>query len=197
MSKGLLYIHGKNGSPTEAEHYRKLFPGYEVVGLDYAAETPWEAQAEFSRKFDLFKARHDHVEVVANSIGAYFAMHSLSGKTIEKAYFISPIVDMEKLIGDMMTMAGVSEAQLIEKGRIETSFGETLSWEYLSWVRDHPVTWTIPTAILCGDNDLLQPLQSIRDLADRIGAELTVMEGGEHWFHTKEQMAFLDSWITK
>lgn len=197
MSKGLLYIHGKNGSPTEAEHYRKLFPGYEVVGLDYAAETPWEAQAEFSRKFDLFKARHDHVEVVANSIGAYFAMHSLSEKAIEKAYFISPIVDMEKLIGDMMTMAGVSEAQLIEKGRIETSFGETLSWEYLSWVRDHPVSWTIPTAILCGDNDLLQPLQSIRDLADRIGAELTVMEGGEHWFHTKEQMAFLDSWITK
>ena len=197
MSKGLLYIHGKNGSPTEAEHYRELFPGYEVVGLDYAAETPWEAQAEFSRKFDLFKARHDHVKVAANSIGAYFAMHSLSEKTIEKAYFISPIVDMEKLIGDMMTMAGVSEAQLIEKGRIETSFGETLSWEYLSWVRDHPVTWTIPTAILCGDNDLLQPLQSIRDLADRIGAELTVMEGGEHWFHTKEQMAFLDSWITK
>lgn len=197
MSKGLLYIHGKNGSPTEAEHYRELFPGYEVVGLDYAAETPWEAQAEFSRKFDLFKARHDHVEVAANSIGAYFAMHSLSEKTIEKAYFISPIVDMEKLIGYMMTMAGVSEAQLIEKGRIETSFGETLSWEYLSWVRDHPVSWTIPTAILCGDNDLLQPLQSIRDLADRIGAELTVMEGGEHWFHTKEQMAFLDSWITK
>ena len=26
-------------------------------------------------------------------------------------------------------------------------------------------------------------------------AELTVMPGGEHWFHTKEQMQFLDNWI--
>jgi len=26
---------------------------------------------------------------------------------------------------------------------------------------------------------------------------VTVMEGGEHWFHTAEQMAFLDDWIGK
>ena len=31
--------------------------------------------------------------------------------------------------------------------------------------------------------------------AARIGAPLTVMPGGEHWFHTPEQMAFLDAWI--
>jgi len=29
------------------------------------------------------------------------------------------------------------------------------------------------------------------------GAGLTVMKGGEHWFHTKEQMAFLDAWIKR
>jgi len=29
------------------------------------------------------------------------------------------------------------------------------------------------------------------------GAELTVMEEGEHWFHTDEQMRFLDNWIMK
>ena len=28
-----------------------------------------------------------------------------------------------------------------------------------------------------------------------VKATLTVMEGGEHWFHTEEQMAFLDNWI--
>jgi hypothetical protein len=27
------------------------------------------------------------------------------------------------------------------------------------------------------------------------GAPLTIMNGGEHWFHTAEQMAFLDKWI--
>ena len=31
--------------------------------------------------------------------------------------------------------------------------------------------------------------------AKRHRAALTVMEGGEHWFHTPEQMAFLDRWI--
>ena len=33
--------------------------------------------------------------------------------------------------------------------------------------------------------------------ARRIGASLTVMEDGEHWFHTDEQMRFLDGWIKK
>ncbi len=27
------------------------------------------------------------------------------------------------------------------------------------------------------------------------GATLTVMKGGEHWFHTEEEMNFLDEWI--
>ena len=27
------------------------------------------------------------------------------------------------------------------------------------------------------------------------GAALTVMEGGEHWFHTETQMDFLDRWL--
>ena len=26
---------------------------------------------------------------------------------------------------------------------------------------------------------------------------LTVMRNGEHWFHTEEQMKFLDEWINK
>ena len=30
-----------------------------------------------------------------------------------------------------------------------------------------------------------------------ISAPLTVMPGGEHWFHTPEQMAFLDDWIRR
>ena len=29
------------------------------------------------------------------------------------------------------------------------------------------------------------------------GADVTVMKNGEHWFHTEEQMRFLDEWIMK
>ena len=28
-------------------------------------------------------------------------------------------------------------------------------------------------------------------------AHLTVMENGEHWFHTEEQLAFLNAWMKK
>ena len=64
--------------------------------------------------------------------------------------FISPIVNMEKVITDMMAWANVTEEELCAKREIETSFGETLSWEYLCYVREHPVSWTIPTEILYG-----------------------------------------------
>jgi hypothetical protein len=196
MRKGIIYIHGKGGAPEEAEHYKTIFPEYEITGFDYKSQTPWEAQIEFSRFFDSFKTEYDQVLIIANSIGAFFTMNALNDRKIEKAYFISPIVDMEKLIIDMMKLAGVTEQELMEKGKIETDFGETLSWEYLSWIRNHPVSWPVPTAVLYGDKDNLQFFDTIKTFTDRIGAELTVMENGEHWFHTEEQMTFLDNWIS-
>ena len=33
--------------------------------------------------------------------------------------------------------------------------------------------------------------------AEEHRAGLTVMPGGEHWFHTPEQMQFLDDWMKK
>lgn len=195
MNKGLIYIHGKGGTAKEAEHYKILFPEYDVSGLDYEAKTPWEAQEEFRRFFDLFRTEHDDISIVANSIGAFFAMNALSDRKIEKAYFISPIVDMEKLIIEMMNQEHILEKELFEKGIIETEYGETLSWEYLLWIRQNPVTWTIPTCILYGEKDNLQSIDTIKAFADRIGAGITIMENGEHWFHTEKQMKFLDNWL--
>ena len=195
MNKGLIYIHGKGGTAEEAERYKHIFPDYDVWGADYKAQTPWEAQEEFGQFFDLFSAEHKDIIIIANSIGAFFAMNALSGKNIAKSYFISPIVDMEKLILDMLQWAGVSERELLKKGTIETDFGETLSWEYLDWVRKHAVKWSAPTNILYGERDSLQSLDTIKDFAERIGAEVTVMENGEHWFHTEEQLLFLDNWL--
>ena len=52
MQMTLIYIHGQYGSPDEAEHFRPLFPGCEVIGFDYKAQTPWEAEREFVEYFD-------------------------------------------------------------------------------------------------------------------------------------------------
>ena len=114
---------------------------------------------------------------------------------IEKAFFISPIVDMEKLITDMMQWANVTPAELESRGVIHTAFGEDLSWDYLRYVQSHPVSWTVPTKILYGSRDNLTSPETIRDFAKKHNAVLSIMEGGEHWFHTEEQMRFLDGWI--
>ena len=195
MKKAILYIHGKDGTSQEAEHYTPLFPEYDVFGLDYKTNTPWETKPEIEKEFDRLKAKYDSIIIIGNSIGAYFAMNALHGKEIEKAFFISPIVNMEKLITDMMKWAGVTEQKLQKEKVIETSFGETLSWEYLCYVRENPIQWNAPTHILYGEKDNLTQYQTVLQFAESTNSSLTVMENGEHWFHTENQMAFLDDWI--
>ncbi len=196
MNNLIIYIHGKGGSAAEAERYKPIFPSDTVIGFDYKSETPWDAQKEFSDYFDSVSVGFEKVYLIANSIGAYFSLCSLGEKKIEKAFFISPIVNMEKLIRDMMTWANITENELKEKKEIPTAFGETLSWEYLVWVRNNPIEWNIPTDILYGEKDNLQSIDTINAFAEKFGAKVTVMKNGEHWFHTDEQMAFLDNWIT-
>lgn len=207
----IIYIHGKGGNADESEHYKKLFANCDVAGFDYKSKTPWDFKDEFlnwaEEKFDAYK----NVILVANSIGAYFSMNAISQidaesegsndrnkitAKISRAFFISPIVNMEKLICNMMTWAGVTEAQLEEKKIISTDFGENLSWEYLTYIRKNPIQWKIPTEILYGENDNLTSLETVQDFARAHNASLTVMNGGEHWFHTDEQMKFLDGWIS-
>ena len=197
MKDAVLYIHGKGGSAAECEHYRPLFPDCEMFGLDYQAFTPWETGAEIHAAVEELKGKYKSIILVANSIGAYFSMNAGIDRLISGAYFISPIVDMEKLICDMMAWANVTEAELQSKGVIRTDFGEDLSWEYLRYVRNHPIDWTVPTRILYGSCDKLTTLETISGFAEKQNALLTVMEGGEHWFHTEEQMRFLDKWIMR
>ncbi|WP_027407147.1 alpha/beta fold hydrolase [Anaerovibrio sp. RM50] len=191
----VLYVHGKGGSAAEAEHYKALFPDDEVVGLDYKTSSPWETGKEIKSFVEELKKQYDNVILVANSIGAFFSMNGNLDGLVQKAYFISPIVNMERLIEDMMMWANVTEAELEAKGIISTEFGEDLSWEYLSYVRSHPISWSVPTEILYGSKDSLTSLETMEKFAKKHNCGLTVMEQGEHWFHTEEQMEFLDNWI--
>ncbi|RVU98731.1 alpha/beta hydrolase [Coriobacteriales bacterium OH1046] len=76
-----------------------------------------------------------------------------------------------------------------------TWFGGMLSWEYLRFVREHPITWDIPTEILYGGGDGLVPRQTVDRFVHDHRAGLTIMEEGGHWFHTDEQVAFLGDWM--
>ena len=162
-----LYVHGKNGSAAEAARFaRTACPaGWQVLAVDLPEHgarkdspeklVPWvvtrELQAVYARMQPVWK----HIRVYGVSIGAWFAMQALQTQQPEKALLVSPIVDMEKLILDLMQQAGVTEEQLRTAGEIPTAMGETLSWPYLCWVREHPLHWKVPTQVLYADTDPL------------------------------------------
>ena len=64
--------------------------------------------------------------LVAQSIGFFFSMNAGIDRYIDRAYLISPIVNVEKLIMDLMSWAGVNEAELEEKKIIPVDFGDDL-----------------------------------------------------------------------
>ena len=84
----------------------------------------------------------------------------------------------------------IEKESILQKVEISTTFGETLSWKYLCYVREHPISWKIPTRILYGEKDALTSMETIKAFAEKNNAELTVMPGGEHWFHTKSRCNF-------
>ena len=138
MDKAVLYVHGKGGDASEAGQFAKNCPGFAVIGASYDGEQPWNAVKQIAAAFDGLAREYQQVSVIANSIGAYLSMIALQNRRIGKALFISPVLDMEKLILGMMEQADVTEAELRERGEIPTESGETLSWRYLCFVRENP-----------------------------------------------------------
>ncbi len=182
MKHALLYIHGKGGSAAETDSFANCCDGYELIGVDYDIYLPWETPQLIRAAFTEAAAQYPAVSILANSIGAYFAMLGL-------------FLDMEKLIQTMMGWTQVTEQELLERGEIPTNFGETLSIHYLNYVRQHPVRWEIPTEILYGELDNMTSPETVAEFVRAHNAGLTVMPGGEHWFHTPEQIAFLKEWL--
>ncbi|MBP5707719.1 MAG: alpha/beta hydrolase [Alphaproteobacteria bacterium] len=197
MKRVVLYLHGRGASADEADYYKPFFAGCDVIGLDYHGTTPWETHDEILSAYQWLAKHYDSVSLVANSIGAYFGMNALSGKDIEHAYFISPVVDMERLILDIMSWCGVTEQELADKKVIQSpNWDEPLSWEYLEYTRKHPIVWNnVPTDVLYGENDVLIPFETVSEFVKKSGANLTIMKNGEHWFHTEPQVKFHDAWL--
>jgi pimeloyl-ACP methyl ester carboxylesterase len=195
--KAVLFLHGLGGSAQEAEHYRPLFADSDVIGLDYHGITPWDAGREIGEAVRSLCERYERVSVIGYSLGAFLSLYAGIDAQIERAYFISPVVDMERLILTLMAQDGVTEEALKAQGTVPGSFGLVHSWDYLCYVREHPVEWRVPTAILYAEHDNLTPYETIKAFAAAHNARLTVMQNGEHWFHTEEQMRFVDDWLRR
>ena len=207
--KAYLFVHGKMGQKEEALDFAPIAEqmGYQVLAIDLPQHgerksgndefVPWIAVPEINTVYMFMQKRWQSISLRATSIGAWFSMLALSDFDIKRALFVSPIVNMQNLIENMMMWANVSEHQLKQQGEIPTSFGETLSWDYLCFVRENPIKWTAPTEVLYAENDNLTAENVLCDFAKLHSAGVTVMQNGEHWFHTKEQLDFLRRWERK
>ena len=105
---------------------------------------------------------------------------------------------MERLIGNMMGWFQVTPQQLEAEGEIPTPMGQTLYWDYYCYVKGHPIDqWDAPTAILCSSQDTLSEPEVVHAFARRFSCDLQVLEGGEHFFHTPQQLAVYRDWLSR
>lgn len=205
-----LYVHGRCGNKEEACGLAELLcpEGYQVLGIDLpehgarkgSAEhlLPWEVIPELQGVLAELKQRRKSVSLYANSIGAYFSLLAFSDERLEKCLFVSPILDMTALIERMMGWAAVSEERLQAEQEIPTTFGETLSWAYYTYAKQHRIQkWDSPTAILYAGKDELTDRATVTAFAERFGCSLQIYEDGEHWFHTEKQLAVSREFVNR
>lgn len=202
-----LFIHGQGGNKEEAESFAQIAneKGWQVISIDLPEHGErkneidrfylWIVVPELQKIWSYMDLRWKHISIRANSIGAWYSMLALHDKNIDKSLFVSPILDMEHLINNMMKWNGVTEDELEAKKIIRTTFGQPLSWEYYRYSKQHPITtWGSETKVLYGSKDNLTERYIVDKFIERFHCSLTVMENGEHWFHNEEQLAFLNSW---
>lgn len=142
------------------------------------------------------KSLSNNISVLASSMGAYFSLLTYSNEPLKQCLFLSPIVNMERIIDNMMTWFNVSEDRLKLEKEISIPNGQTLYWDYYCYVKEHPITaWDKPTSILYGSKDNMCEFEVISHFAQHFNCNLEVMESGEHYFHTEEQLEFFRQWL--
>lgn len=153
---------------------------------------------DLSKVMEYARSRWGQVGLFACSMGAYFSLLEYQNGPLTQTLFLSPVVDMKRIIENMMAWFGVTEDRLKEEGEIPTPVGQTLYWDYYRYVLDHTIErWNCATSMLYGANDNLCERDTIDAFVHKFGCELEVMVSGEHFFHTPEQLDYFSAWLRR
>ena len=69
-------------------------------------------------------------------------------------------------------------------------------WSYLTYVRENKIAnWKNTTEIIYGDRDNLTERDVIDSFVRNYGANLTVVENGEHYLQSIDEVQKLDDWL--
>lgn len=201
-----IVIHGQGGNKFEAERFALIATtyGYQVLAIDLpkhgkrtdeANFVPWKVEKELKIVMDYAKKKWSKISLRATSIGVYFSLLAFKSEKIEKCLFVSPLLDMQRMISDLMRLANVSIEQLKKEKEIKTDFGQTLSWQYFCYAQDNPVKAICKnTAILYASKDELIPQETVEKFAKDNNCNLTILNGGEHWLHLPDEVKQMEQW---
>ena len=202
--KVVLCVHGLCGCKEEAERFARLAEphGFCVIAFDLpehggrtdgAKLVPWEVLPEIKKVYD-YAAKGRKVYLRTESIGTYFSLLALNGEKIEKCLFVSPLTDMVGMISGMLACAK-ADLDRLEKEKNIVFGNQIISWDYYVYAKNHKVGGLAKdTLIVYSSSDYIVGEQSVKKFADDINATVAMMNGGEHYFHTPEQLAFLEKY---
>lgn len=205
-----LVVHGKASCKEDAEHFATIAvaKGYQVLSFDLpehgeraTQERPCSVHngvQDLRIVMDYVRQNWRSVNLFATSLGAYFSLVAYHDVTFGRCLFASPILNMQRLIENMMRWFNVTPAMLQMQREIPTPIGETLSWDYYSYVMEHPVeVWSSPTAILYPELDKLSEPEVVEAFSQRFGAEVQSVAGSEHYMHSESELAIMAAWMEK
>ena len=208
--KVIIAVHGnlssKSDAPIRMLAEEAIPLGYQVLSFDLPEHgdrkddptlcKPQHAVPDLKQVFAFASARADSISLWANSIGAYFSLLAYTDEVIEQSLFLSPVVDMQRLIQNMMTWFGVTEEQLRGEKEISTPMGLVLYWDYYQYALENPIMkWRAPTSILYGKKDELCEYDVVSSFCSRVHCSLTLSDRSEHYFHTEEDLAIYREWL--
>lgn len=202
-----IHVHGKMSRKEYAEEFAAIAEskGCQTVSFDLPDHGErggrgercdiWSGMRDLAVIRDYVFARWGEVSLFACSLGAYFSLNTYCTDDFKKCLFQSPILDMEYLIGQMMTWFDITEERLAAEREIDTPV-DLMTWDYYQYVKAHPLKiWDIPTAILYGGKDNLQSRQVVEGFAEKHNCRLTVSESSEHPFMEQADFAIVHNWL--
>ena len=210
--KVIIAVHGnmsnKEDTPIEVLAETAVKSGYQVLSFDLPEHgdrkeegTPCKVQycvRDLNEIMKYTKEKWKDISLFANSMGAYFSLLAYKNEKLSKAWFLSPVVDMQRIIENMMKWFNVSEEELKNRQTIPTPIGQTLYWDYYSYVKENPVDyWNVATCILYGEKDEVCEIDTILNFTDKFSCSLEKVQQGEHYFHTPEQISTLKEWLKR
>lgn len=210
--KLILAVHGnlshKADIPVTLLAANTVWKGYQVLSFDLPGHGDRKKDSgpctfkacieDLKTVMEYARTRWKSISLFGNSMGAYFSLLAYSNEPVEKAWFLSPVVDMQRMVENMMAAFHITAKQLEREQVISTPTGQKLYWEDYDYVLQHPVeTWSVPTDILYGSKDSMCEYETISTFVKRFPCSLEIVQDAEHYFHTPEQLMAFTDWLSK